>query len=162
MRDLFTVGAEFTFGRTLNIREIAESPRLPQPDLSLLYRDFASARLRWAETGRREGQALFGQRGSRNRGRPSRLGPETLSRLLLALRTGASRSDAARFAGVGESTFYRWWARRGPAFDRLRWLVERVEIEVKVEVTTNLYRLALRETRAALIWLRARHPDEWH
>ena len=159
---LFTLSAQTEFRGTRNIRNVTVAITEVQPDLSLLYQDFASARLRWAEIGRLEGLELVAQAsGVRRRGRPSKMGPETLSRFLLALRAGASRADAARFAGIAESTFYRWESRKGPAFDRFRSLVERAELEVKVEVTTNLYRLALRETRAALVWLRTRYPDEW-
>jgi hypothetical protein len=103
-----------------------------------------------------------GQLHSRSRlGRPSKLTPRVVGDLVMATRAGVSRKDAARFAGVSEATLHRWLHARGRQFDLVRTLLGEAEIAVKIEVTSNLYRLALRETRAALIWLSWRHPEEW-
>ena len=57
--------------------------------------------------------------GSARGGRPSLYTPARVAGIIAALLAGASRADAARFAGVGVSTFYVWLqlARQGhPAF----------------------------------------------
>jgi hypothetical protein len=44
-------------------------------------------------------------------GRPCALTPEARERIVQAIIAGCSRADAARYAGVGESTLRRWIAR---------------------------------------------------
>jgi hypothetical protein len=44
-------------------------------------------------------------------GRPPKLDPATTEKVVQAIIAGCSRADAARYAGVGESTLRRWIAR---------------------------------------------------
>ncbi len=60
-------------------------------------------------------------------GRPSKFTPTTGLRLVAALGDGQSLHDAARAAGVGKATVYRWMdrGRRGdPGFEALAAAVE--------------------------------------
>jgi hypothetical protein len=78
----------------------------------------------------------------------------------MAIRAGLTRKDAARHAGLAESTLHRLLGRSG-RYELVRDLVERAELETLVEVQSNLFALALRETGAAMFWLHARYPNDW-
>jgi hypothetical protein len=91
-------------------------------------------------------------------------------RFLQALGLGYNRTDAIRFADVGESTFYRWMVDHRPEFREFRESVERVETEresargdasLRVRAVGNLLRLSRRNTKAALAWLAISAPEEW-
>ena len=144
----------------------ANSPRAGPGRPTRPYPELAAEMLRWSEIGRREGSRAPRRKGRTGpehprRGRPSKLGPDVLSRFLMAIRAGDTREGAARFAGISSATLYRWLRDRRPRFARFRRLLSRAELEVKMMVTTNLYRLALRETRAAVFWLQTRYPEDW-
>ena len=53
-------------------------------------------------------------------GRPTKLTPERQAKIVDAIRAGVPPETAAAFAGIDESTFYRWLARgRGPEAESL-------------------------------------------
>jgi hypothetical protein len=148
-------------------RRGSSDPADPGPR-RLHWRDpeLRAAALRWAEIGRREGALMARQKGAsdgkhRDPGRPSKLGPEILSELLMAIRVGAMREDAARFARISSATLYRWLKDPQPNFARFRDLLSLAELEVKMQVTANLLRLTRVDTRAAIAWLQTRYPEEW-
>jgi hypothetical protein len=106
----------------------------------------------------------------RRPGRPTRLTDHVRQRFFQALDLGYNRTDAIRFAGVGEATFYRWMADDRPEYREFREAVERAEIEredargdvsLRVTAVGNLHRLSRRNTRALLTWLVMDSPDEW-
>jgi hypothetical protein len=97
----------------------------------------------------------------RSTGRPSRLSPHLRDRLTLALRQGNHRSTAARYAGIGDSTFHRWMTDPRPEYREFRTLVERAEAEAEVAIVGNLVAATKRDHRAALSWLERRAPERW-
>lgn len=52
--------------------------------------------------------ATAAQQGASNVGRPSKFTQEVRERIIGAVRSGAYNETACAFAGIGESTFYRW------------------------------------------------------
>lgn len=98
-------------------------------------------------------------------GRPSKLTPDVQERILHALKLGASRPDAALFAGIGERTL-REWMRLGAEepegpFRELRAKVLEAETHVKVTLVGCVLKAAVSDWRAALALLQCRHPSEF-
>jgi len=98
-------------------------------------------------------------------GRPTRLSPEIQERILHAMKLGASRADAAQFAGIGERTL-REWLRVGAEepdgpFAALRAKVLEAEGNVKVTLVGCVLKAAVSDWRAALALLQCRHPAEY-
>jgi len=98
-------------------------------------------------------------------GRPTRLTPDVEERILHAIKLGASRADAAQFAGVGERTL-REWLRLGAEevegpHARLRARVLEAEGHVKVTLVGSVLKAAMKDWRAALALLQCRHPAEY-
>jgi hypothetical protein len=102
--------------------------------------------------------------------RPSPIeNPEVRSKLIDALRAGATRRDAALYAGVSEATFHRWM-QRAEADDAeqvesthtaFREQVQRAEAEARVQAVFVIRRAMLTEWRAALEYLKRRAPHDW-
>ena len=98
-------------------------------------------------------------------GRPTRLTPDVEERILHAIKLGASRADAAQFAGVGERTL-REWLRLGAEevegpHATLRARVLEAEGNVKVTLVGSVLKAAMKDWRAALALLQCRHPAEY-
>ena len=81
-----------------------------------------------------------------------------MSPFLMAIRVGNYREVAARYAGISPATLYRWLKRTEPEYVAFRRVLDMVEAEVEVMVTTNLFLLSRTSTSAALAWLRTRYP----
>jgi hypothetical protein len=121
--------------------------------------------VRWAEIARREPlwAATGGGSGRRRPGRPGKLNPETLGRFFMAIRACNYRETAARLAGIGPSTMYRWPHDPRPECAAFRMALDMCEAEAKaeVEIITNLYRLSRTSTRSAAFLLGRRWPEQW-
>ena len=121
---------------------------------------------RWAEYAQREplwaATAPLGRgKSPRRAGGPSKVTADVVGPFLMAARAGNYRETAARFAGISDATLYRWLRDPRPEFAALREALVIVEAEVECEVTANLVRLALRDTKAAIFWLQNRYPQRW-
>ena len=92
-------------------------------------------------------------------GRPTKLTPGVQERFLAAIRTGAYRSLAARYAGIGVGTFGRWMSDPRPEYRAFRAAVEDTEALVELEAVALLRRAMLTDWRAARWWLERRSPD---
>lgn len=102
----------------------------------------------------------------RPRGRPTRLTPETMSRVLNAIRSGAFLNAAAAYAGVRPSTLYGWWKRgREAKSGRYRELsdgIERALADSELRATYAVVKAFEQgEWRAALAYLSKRFPTRW-
>ena len=104
------------------------------------------------------------------RGRRFPLSPEAEQHFFMLLRMGQSRRAAAVASGISPETVSAL-VRRGQGRDPRRRprpedvafanAVELAEAEAEVMITANLVRLSRTSVRAALEWLRARHPERW-
>jgi hypothetical protein len=98
-------------------------------------------------------------------GRPTKLTPAIEERVLHAIKLGASRADAAQFAGIGERTLREWMRlgadeAEGP-HAALRARVLEAEGQVKVTLVGCVLKAAVSDWRAALALLQCRHPTEF-
>jgi len=98
-------------------------------------------------------------------GRPEKITPEVIAAVVTALRNGASRADAAQFAGIDPSTLRRWMQRAeeepDSLYGRLRAEVLETESRVKVALVGCVLKAAATDWRAALELLKCRHPAEF-
>ena len=119
------------------------------------WSEFARREPLWASTG--------GAAGSSHRppGRPAKLNAEVVGRFLMVIRAGNYREVAARFAGIGPATMYRWMRDPRPEYAAFRMALDLCEAEVEVEVIGNLFRLSRTSTRAAAFILSRRWPERW-
>src|SRR4051794_33521992 len=98
--------------------------------------------------------------------RPTKLTREVLDRIVQAIRAGNHREIAARSAGIGESTLYRWLA-RGRELERglHRELVDAVaaaEADAEVHaVAVSRKAIVNGNPAAACRYLERRHPERW-
>jgi hypothetical protein len=90
-----------------------------------------------------------------------KLNPEVVGRFFTAIRAGNYRETAARLAGIGPSTMYRWLHDPRPEYAAFRMALDMCEAEVEVEVIGNLVRLSRTSTRAAAFILSRRWPEQW-
>jgi transposase len=102
-------------------------------------------------------------------GRPAKLKPDVVGRIVEAVGVGMFRRDAARYAGIGRSTLYRW-LERGQAdeaagletdFHDLWARVSRAEAVAEVRMVATLTKAAERDWRAAVSFLERRYPERW-
>jgi transposase len=99
-------------------------------------------------------------------GRPSKLNEKTKKRLLAALKEGANQDEAASYAGISESTFYRWMERgeseKKGQYREFWEAVKRTESEA-VMISLDTIRNAEKrgDWRAAAWKLERRFPDKW-
>jgi hypothetical protein len=92
--------------------------------------------------------------------RPTKRTPETAAAIVEFLKTGASRTDAARAAGICHDTF-REWAKEDEAFGET---VEQAESECANIMAKRLYDEAKKsdgDWRAAMEWLKRRRREDW-
>jgi hypothetical protein len=139
------------------------SPRVARRRPKRPPRRLAADMYRWAEIARREPLWAHAGGGSGRRppGRPRKLNPEVVGRFLTAIRAGNYRETAARLAGIGPSTMYRWLHDPRPEYAAFRMALDMCEAEVEVEVIGNLFRLSRTSTRAAAFILSRRWPEKW-
>ncbi|WP_431977626.1 hypothetical protein [Micromonospora haikouensis] len=83
------------------------------------------------------------RKNTRPPGRPSKLTEETVTRLLAAIKAGATVRNAALYAGIGESTFHEWMAQAREESPRPEFLefaeqIERARAELQVDVLNSV------------------------
>lgn len=99
-------------------------------------------------------------------GRPSKLTPERIARLIDALRAGHTRETAATLAGIGRSTFNAWLAAAkepsaDPELQAFSDAVKSAEIEAE-DALLGIIRAATSKHWQAAAWiLERRSPDRW-
>jgi hypothetical protein len=90
-----------------------------------------------------------------------KLNPEVVGRFFTAIRAGNYRETAARLAGIGPATMYRWMHDPRPEYAAFRIALLMCEAEVEVEVIGNLARLSRKSTKAGAFLLERRWPERW-
>ena len=99
-------------------------------------------------------------------GRPTKLTPDTQSKILEALRSGCLREDAARYAGIHPDTLSTWY-RAGAsveAEDHLREFhreVQKTERSVKIRLLGIIQQAANEDWKAGAWYLERKFPDEF-
>ena len=98
-------------------------------------------------------------------GRPTKLTPEVQEKILTAIRAGNYGHVAAKYAGIGERTFYRWMAQgekaRAGKYRQFRQAVEAAESEAEVRAVAIIQKQMPDNWRAALSYLERKHPKRW-
>lgn len=90
-------------------------------------------------------------------GRRSKKTPLHVNRLLSLLRRGHLITDAARAAGIGTDTVYRWRNEDQEFSDK----VEAALLEGKMRHVENILEAGQRTWTASAWYLERRHPEEW-
>jgi len=103
-------------------------------------------------------------------GRRSKLTPERVETLTGHLRRGCYFKTACALAGISERTGWRWMARgakdlhegrEGSEFCQFCQSVKRAEAEAEVRMVKIIRDAALRDWRAAAVFLERRFPNRW-
>jgi len=98
-------------------------------------------------------------------GRPSKLTPETVGKLLAAIRVGNALKTAAAYAGIGETTFHTWMqkgaAARSGQFREFREQVLEAQVEGEVALVGIIRAAAPTNWTAARFILQQRWPERW-
>jgi transposase len=96
--------------------------------------------------------------------RPTKLDAEVTDKIVSAIRAGNFARAAAEYAGIAESTFYDW-LKRGqdgdPGFSEFSEAVTRASAEAEVEAVAFIRKAMAEDWRAALEYLKRRHPEHW-
>lgn len=95
-----------------------------------------------------------------------KLNADRQARLVEALKSGNTRRASAEYAGIGESTFYRWMERGEAAtsgkYKELWEAVKKAEADAEVRNVALIQRAANGGTwQAAAWWLERRKPQDW-
>jgi transposase len=101
--------------------------------------------------------------------RPTKLTPDVRTRLVQVLQIGTFRENAARYVGIGVSTFYRWMEAgeadvehdRQTPFRELWEAVTRAEAHAEVVAVGKIGLAARSDWRAAAFLLERRWPERW-
>jgi hypothetical protein len=102
-------------------------------------------------------------------GARSKLTADTQTKIVQALRAGNYRKAACQFAGIGESTLYRW-LEQGEAdqeanvesvYREFLEAVNRTEAEAQVEAVAMIRKAMPEDWRAAAHYLERRYPALW-
>lgn len=99
--------------------------------------------------------------------RPTKLTPELLERVILAIRAGNYAKTACEMVGIGETTFYRWMEDGAkddakPLFREFRESIKRAEAEAEVRSVALIRQAADGGTWQAAAWyLERKHGDRW-
>jgi transposase len=94
-------------------------------------------------------------------GRPTKCTPEVRARVCEALSAGNTRSAAAEYAGIGETTFYRWMSEDDPEHREFREAVKKAEAIAEVRNVAIISKAAQDTWQAAAWWLERRKPADW-
>lgn len=100
-------------------------------------------------------------------GRPTKFTPETVKKLLEAVRLGNYRETACKYAGISHQTLRNWihLAQRPdapPEYVEFLEALERAEAEAEVEDLGLILRAAREGTWQAAAWRRERkNPERW-
>jgi hypothetical protein len=103
--------------------------------------------------------------GTNGRGRPSKLTPDVVDRLLTAIRQGMYFTSACTYAGIHDATFHYWMAKgrketSGEYFDFFV-AVQQAEAQAELAALTFWRAQFPHDWRAAATMLARRHPDRW-
>ncbi|HRJ96859.1 MAG TPA: hypothetical protein PLL78_09245 [Fimbriimonadaceae bacterium] len=90
-------------------------------------------------------------------GRPPKRTDEVDARLVKALKLGATRVDACRYAGISEDTLARWIVKYADFAE----MIERTEAEVAVRMSGTVVKAGQNDPHYALKWLERRRRAEW-
>jgi hypothetical protein len=99
--------------------------------------------------------------------RPTKLTPEVVKKIVLAINAGNYAKVAAQMAGIGETTYYRWLelsekpnARK--EYREFRESIERAEAEAEVIALTRVRQAADNgDWKAAGWFLERKHGERW-
>lgn len=98
-------------------------------------------------------------------GRPSKLTPRVQEKIITAIRAGNYAQVAAVYAGIGESTFYRWMDQgeraKAGRYRRFWQAVKEAEGEAEVRAVAIIQRKMPEDWRAAMSYLERQHPKRW-
>jgi len=98
-------------------------------------------------------------------GRPSKLTPESQTRLLDAIRAGNHYEPACRYAGIGYSTFRTWMIKgeeqRSGQFREFLEAVKQAEAEAEMSMVAVWQKEAVDNWQAARDFLERRFPERW-
>lgn len=90
--------------------------------------------------------------------------PVVRKKIVDALRNGALRVDAAKFAGINDALL-RQWIHRGRVgmepYVTFVTEVETAEAEAAIRMTQVIFAAAPKDWRAAMEWLKHNRPDVW-
>ncbi len=103
---------------------------------------------------------------TRNRGgRPTKLTPEVQERIVSAIRAGNYAQVAARYAGIGETTYYEWMKRgraaRSGKFAEFQKAIKKAEGEAEVRCVALIHKHMEGNWQAAMTYLERKFPDRW-
>lgn len=98
-------------------------------------------------------------------GRPTKLTPEVQEKIVSAIRAGNYAQVAARYAGIGETTFYAWMkrgreAKRGK-FAEFQKAVKKAESDAEVRCVALMHKHMETNWTAAMTFLERKFPDRW-
>lgn len=107
--------------------------------------------------------------GTKPKGRPTRLTPDVHAALVEALTTGCYRETAARAAGIGVSTLYRWLEQgeadiehdKATPHRELREALEKAEADAEQTALKIIRAAAPKNWQAAAWMLERKNPDRW-
>ena len=98
-------------------------------------------------------------------GRKLKLTPETQERICTAIAAGNYTVVAAAFAGIGQSTFYRWMesgeAATSGVYREFWEAVKKAESQAESRNVALIERAANEHWQAAAWWLERKHSDRW-
>ena len=104
-------------------------------------------------------------KGKKTGGRKTKLTPETQERIVSAIRAGNYANVAAEYAGIGETTFYRWLQEGSEAEDGIyrdfREAVKTAEREAEVRAVAMVQKAMPDNWTAAMTYLERKHPGRW-
>jgi hypothetical protein len=94
-------------------------------------------------------------------GRKSKLTPEAIERFLKAVKAGAFLEVAARYAGFGPASLYRYLKGSTPEHAQFRAQVQETQTELELRIGGTLVQAAMSDPRWAVTFLERRFPDRW-
>lgn len=96
-------------------------------------------------------------------GRPSKLTPEVQEKIVSAIRAGNYAQIAAAYAGIGETTYYRWMQQGREAtsgkYREFRQAVKTAESEAEVRAVAMVQSHMPNNWTAAMTFLERKFPD---
>jgi hypothetical protein len=97
-------------------------------------------------------------------GRPSKLTPQTVASLALAIKNGSTIEDACLVAGIDRKSFWTWRERAEKGekeFAEFLHIIKKAELEDKTWHISNIRTHAARSWQASAWYLERRWPSEY-
>ena len=102
-------------------------------------------------------------------GRPTKLTPEVQAAICEALRAGNYAEVAARYAGIGSTTFYRWMERgaadmaagKATPFSEFSDAIKKAETDAEVRAVAIIQKAMPKNWQAAMTYLERKFPKRW-